>query len=153
MKILQCLPLLLLTACQIPTVYHSYQPIPIDGWSKNDTLTFALPASVPTGTFEVTVGVRYEMNYPYRNLWLAISHNTTDSLTYATDTLQLILADEKGNRHENSPGGLYQCSFPLRTGFPIAQEGTGRNFRIVHIMRDEPLRGLSDVGISITRKE
>ncbi|MDE5678756.1 MAG: gliding motility lipoprotein GldH [Phocaeicola sp.] len=147
------LPILSLAACQNNTVYHSYNPISTEGWRKNDTLVYFLPASINTGVYDLTIGIRYQEAYSYRDIWLEISHNTKDTLTYVTDTLQLFLADETGNRIGNSPGGLYQCELPYKASFPIRTEGNTRTFRIVHIMTDNPLTGISDVGIRISQPE
>ena len=72
-----CLPIvcLLLAACNSNTVYHSYQSIPTMGWSKGDTLVYTLPTSIPTGTYKMTIGIRHQENYPYRDLWLGISQS------------------------------------------------------------------------------
>ena len=100
-----CLPIiyLLLTACHSNTVYHSYQSIPTTGWSKSDTLVYTLPASIPAGTYEMTIGIRHQESYPYRDLWINISTNVKDTSTYTTDTLQLFLADKTGNWTEMVP--------------------------------------------------
>lgn len=150
---LACLPVFLLAACQSHTVYHSYEPISPDGWAKSDTLVYALPASIPMGNYEMEIGIRFQESYPYRDIWLGISYNTLDTLTYVTDTLQLFLADEGGNKTGNSPGGLYQCDLNYNASFPIRVEGNARTFRIVHLMTDNPLIGISDVGIQLRKPE
>jgi len=148
-----CLPIiyLLLTACHSNTVYHSYQSIPTTGWSKSDTLVYTLPASIPAGTYEMTIGIRHQESYPYRNLWMNISTNVKDTSTYTTDTLQLFLADKTGNWNGNGPGGLYQFTKLYTPSFTIAQDSASRNIRIVHIMTDNPLKGISDVGIRLEK--
>lgn len=145
------LPILLLAACQSNIVYHSYEPVSPDGWAKSDTLVYTLPASVPAGNYEMEIGVRYQVSYPYKDIWLGISNNMQDTLTYATDTLHFFLFDDSGNKTGNSPGGLYQCELPYKASFPIHVEGNGRTFRIAHIMADQPLKGISDVGIRLRR--
>lgn len=148
-----CLPIiyLLLTACHSNTVYHSYNPIPTTGWSKSDTLVYTLPASIPAGTYEMTIGIRHQESYPYRDLWMNISTNVKDTSTYTTDTLQLFLADKTGNWNGNGPGGLYQFTKLYTPSFTIAQDSASRNIRIVHIMTDNPLKGISDVGIRLEK--
>ena len=150
-----CLPIiyLLLTACHSNTVYHSYQSIPTTGWSKSDTLVYTLPNSIPAGNYEAEIGIRYQESYPYRDIWLEVSHNTKDTLTYVTDTLQLFLVDEAGNKTGNGLCGLYQCNLPYKAFIPIRTEGSTRTFRIVHIMRDNPLTGISDIGIQLRKLE
>lgn len=149
------LPVLLwaATACQSNIVYHSYQPVSPDGWDKSDTLVYALPASVSAGKYEAEIDIRYRESYPYRDIWLGVSHNMQDTLIYTTDTLQLFLTDESGRRKGNSPAGLYQCNLPYKASFPIRMEGNTRTFRIVHIMTDRPLKGISDVGIRLRKAE
>ena len=150
-----CLPIiyLLLTACHSNTVYHSYQSIPTTGWSKSDTLVYTLPNSIPAGNYEAEIGIRYQESYPYRDIWLGVSHNTEDTLTYVTDTLQLFLVDEAGNKTGNGLCGLYQCNLPYKAFIPIRTEGSARTFRIVHIMTDNPLTGISDIGIQLRKLE
>ena len=131
------LPIIILAACQNNIIYHSYTPVPLDGWNKSDTLVYTLPNSIPAGNYEAEIGIRYQESYPYRDIWLEVSHNTKDTLTYVTDTLQLFLVDEAGNK----------------TSIPIRTEGSARTFRIVHIMTDNPLTGISDIGIRLRKPE
>lgn len=110
-----------------------------------------LPTSIPTGTYKMTIGIRHQENYPYRDLWLGISQSAKDTLTYSTDTLQLFLADETGNWNGDGPGGLYQFTRLYTPSFTIAQDSASRSIRIVHIMTDNPLKGISDVGIRLEK--
>ncbi|WP_455672939.1 gliding motility lipoprotein GldH [Phocaeicola sp.] len=147
-----CLPAcLLLAACHSNTVYHSYQPVATAGWDKGDTLVYTLPASVPAGTYEAEIGVRHQEAYPYRDLWVSISRNMQDTLIYTTDTLQVFLADETGNWKGDGPGGLYQLTQVYQPKFTITGKGSSRSIRIVHIMKDKPLIGVSDIGIRLRK--
>ena len=117
------------------------------------SLVYTLPNSIPAGNYEAEIGIRYQESYPYRDIWLGVSHNTEDTLTYVTDTLQLFLVDEAGNKTGNGLCGLYQCNLPYKAFIPIRTEGSTRTFRIVHIMRDNPLTGISDIGIQLRKLE
>ena len=129
------------------------QHLALDGWDKSDTLVYTLPNSIPAGNYEAEIGIRYQESYPYRDIWLEVSHNTKDTLTYVTDTLQLFLVDEAGNKTGNGLCGLYQCDLPYKASIPIRTEGSARTFRIVHIMTDNPLTGISDIGIRLRKPE
>lgn len=149
-----CLPLCLsLAGCHGNTVYHSYRPVPTTGWQQGDTLVYTLPATVPAGTYEAEIGIRHQEAYPYRDVWIGISQNMQDTLAYTTDTLRIFLADEAGNWNSVGTGGLYQLTETFRPKLVIAQEGESRSFRIVHIMKDKPLEGVSDIGIRLRRTE
>ena len=69
------LPIIILAACQNNIIYHSYTPVPLDGWNKSDTLVYTLPNSIPAGNYEAEIGIRYQESYPYRDIWLEVSHN------------------------------------------------------------------------------
>lgn len=116
------LPILILAACQNNIIYHSYAPVPLDGWDKSDTLVYTLPNSIPAGNYEAEIGIRYQESYPYRDIWLEVSHNTKDTLTYVTDTLQLFLVDEAGNKTGNGLCGLYQCDLPYKASILSVQK-------------------------------
>ena len=52
------LPILILAACQNNIIYHSYAPVPLDGWDKSDTLVYTLPnLSLPEITKQKSVSV------------------------------------------------------------------------------------------------
>ena len=112
-----------------------------------------IPRYFTAGNYEAEIGIRYQESYPYRDIWLEVSHNTKDTLTYVTDTLQLFLVDEAGNKTGNGLCGLYQCDLPYKASIPIRTEGSARTFRIVHIMTDNPLTGISDIGIRLRKPE
>ena len=44
-------------------------------------------------------------------------------------------------------------NLPYKAFIPIRTEGSTRTFRIVHIMRDNPLTGISDIGIQLRKLE
>ena len=33
-------------------IYHSYTPVPLDGWKNRDTIGYTLPNSIPAGNYE-----------------------------------------------------------------------------------------------------
>ncbi len=139
-----------LAACRENTVYHTYHPVPARGWARNDTLVYTLPASLPAGSYALEVGVRYKETYPYQNLWLGVAQvSLRHGETCFTDSLQLFLADERGATADNSPGGLNQYMVPFRS--VTIREGDSCAFRIVHIMKDNPLKGINDVGLRLRR--
>lgn len=143
---------LLLTACQSNTVYHSYQPVATTGWNKSDTLIYTLPETVPTGSYAIEIGIRHREAYPYRDLWLCISQNMQqDTLKFKTDSVRIFLADKKGNWKGTGPGGLYQYTCRYKPAFRIEQQGQARTFRIVQIMKDNPLAGVNDIGIRLIK--
>lgn len=128
-------------SCQENTLYHSYQPVDATGWSKNDTLVYALDSTLNgKESYAFQIGIRHKDSYPYRDLWLKINE----------DTLHLYLADSIGQWKGKGIGDLRQLQFPVT--LPMEPEDSLREFRIHHLMKDEPLSGISDIGIAIQKR-
>lgn len=149
-KITVCL-LLLFTACQENIIYHSYQPIHSEGWYRNDTLTYTFKSPmVYENLHEWQIGIRHLDSYPYQDLWIGIIPFTKDSLTqYKTDSIHLYLADSNGNWEGTGIGELRQ--FTQKNLFQPVQ---GKNdtiigFKIIHLMQDNPLPKIYDIGLRI----
>ena len=132
---------LLTLACQNHTYYHSYQPIESMGWYKNDTLLFSLDSVITNGnTYELQLGIRHKDSYLYRDLWLTINQ----------DTVHIYLADSIGHWMGSGIGELRH--FTKRIPIKV-QEDSIKELRIIHIMQDNPLVGIHDVGVSIQDKD
>lgn len=139
----------IMTACDSRTVYHTYLPIPQKGWGKSDTLFFHVPVNDSLTLLHLTAGVRNESNYPYRNLYLFISHNLEDSAKWETDTLEVELTDKEGRWRGTGWGSLYQSTLPMKS-IGIRRAGS-YTIKVTHGMKDEVLKGISDIGIKIDK--
>lgn len=135
--------------CDTRTVYHTYLPVPQKGWGKNDTLFFHVPLSDSLTLLYLTAGVRNESSYPYQNLYLFVSHNLEDSAQWKTDTLEFKLTDKEGRWKGTGWGSLYQSTLPMKSaGLRHAGHYT---IKVTHGMKDEVLKGVSDIGIEIEK--
>lgn len=168
-----------LTACHTDTVYHVYHPVSVNGWSKQDTLVYMLPDSLKEGCYQLEISVRHTEAYPYRDIWIELASEqekpqqtytsqtepkdsleipqleaSADSMIWIRDTLHLYLADEKGRWIKGGTiGSLYQFSAPAQ--WFCLNNKRGKTIRLIHIMKDNPLTGIHDIGIRLfqTREE
>lgn len=145
--LLMCLAAMLSMACRWDnTLYHSYQPV-AEEWRQTDTLRFLLPRMERGEVCRMAVGVRYADNYPYRSLWLVVSHNLTDSTEILVDTLECMLTDKKGIPIGKGMSSLYQLEIPYNI---IEADGSGTPIvTVTHCMRGEPLEGICDIGLHL----
>ena len=103
-----------LYACQPSTVYYSYEAIPTEGWRKCDTLSFILPNTLAPSTYHMEVGIRHSGKYPYRDVWLELTHYIPSETELhewkeQKDTIHIYLANKKGNwKSTGTTGGHYQ---------------------------------------------
>lgn len=104
----------------------------------------------PNAEYEVTIELTTNRSYPYRDLWLQIDQDLTDSLV-RIDTLRCLLANEYGRWLGGSAGGLNQLSLAYRSFLPRDSVSHYR-LAIRHAMDDERLRGVEKVGIKLVMK-
>lgn len=139
---------LLSAGCHAPERYHAFRTLPVEGWTRGDTLCFALPRQTHTMSCRATIEIRHTGRYPYRSLWLLVSHNTTDSLQFRTDTIECALTDAHAHFDGTGINDLYQKSFPLS---PMTlKAGTSPIIRVVPFMKDRFLPGITDIGVRLT---
>lgn len=134
------LALLLTVSCQDNTIYHSFQPVNATGWNKSDTLLYSLPEAIIPSSYQYEIGIRHKDSYKYRDIWLTINQ----------DTVHLYLADSIGNWKGNGIGEMRQLTFPVQLNF-LPQDSI-QTFGITHIMQDNPIRGIYDIGIKIKKR-
>ena len=137
------------TACDEQTVYHSFQSLPTEGWQRNDTLFFNVSVADSATLYNVSVEVRNRNNYPYQNLPLLIYYDSPEIPNIKRDTLELRLADNAGIWLGDGWGGLYQSTLPA--GFIRIGKAGEYRFKIIHLLPDEVLPGINDVGIKLKR--
>lgn len=128
-------------------MYHSYQSLPSKGWEKSDTLFFHIPISDSLRDLHLSVEVRNESNYPYQDLYLFVSHNLQDSITWSVDTVMLTLANKEGKWLGTGWGSLYQSATPMKS--VVTKHPGNYTFKVTHGMKDNNLQGINDIGIKI----
>lgn len=104
-----------------------------------------------SGSYKMEVGIRHLESYKYRDLWLEINHNLQDSTLFQKDTLHIYLADSIGNWLGKGIGGLTQYAVDVCT-YNIPDTTThAPTFYITHLMNDQPLESIHNMGIKISQ--
>ena len=114
-------------------------------------LTYSFHVSDVELPYDFLLVVRHNEVYPYQNMWLFCTFGIDDTLPpMLTDTIEFFLADDRGRWLGN--GGLQHIEMPVlfEQCYQIPDTGQYR-FTIQHGMRDELLRGISDVGVIVNR--
>ena len=141
--------LLLLASCSDGEVYYRFHHIDKGKWYRDSTLRFTMDSlDTRAGVaYDVTIEISSGHIYPYRNIWLQINHNLTDTLL-RSDTVQYRLADDHGKWLGSGAGGLNQLSLPFLTSIPL---DTAHHYRlaIAQVMNDDPLTGIEKVGLKV----
>jgi gliding motility-associated lipoprotein GldH len=129
-------------------IYHDYQSTAADGWKKKDTLKMEILPSDSACVVSLFAEVRNGLNYPYSNLYLVVKQNLTDSIHWQTDTIHFTLADSLGRWTGIGGGHFYQSSAYVRT-LRLPPHPKHTVIRVSHGMKDDVLKGISDVGFRL----
>ena len=141
--------MLVMGACQRkPVMTHArFVHLPAAGWQRTLPLAFTPEYDDSAATYDITLAVRHDNSYRYRNLSMIVDVITADS-TVNRQTVDMLLADEYGNWTGGGFGALYQTTVPIvRSVTP----DKARSIVLWQAMGDcDNLRGLVNVGIIAT---
>lgn len=140
---------LLLTACD-STVFHSYNPVAGSRWTATDTLCYSYAPSGAGGyrEYDFRIGVRTTAAYGFKNLVMRLDGFLPgDSLPFLTDTVVCGIYDDDGWRRGTTAGLLYQVESGTGHFGPVKCDTL--LFRLSHLMDNDTLCGVSDVGLKL----
>lgn len=118
-------------------------------WKLDNIAEFKPEISDTSSINNIYFTIRSGSAYPFRNIWLFVN-TVSPSGKSMTDTLQYILADEKGKWYGRGFGDVRELNLPFKTGIYFPEKGT-YHIRIGHGMRTENLKGVYDIGLRIER--
>lgn len=134
---------LTLTACS-DVAYSHFEEIDNNGWKGAEVVNFKPVLEDSTALYDLEIAVRHSNDYPFQNLWLYVAFR--ENYDIKVDTVQLILADEWGRWHGDGHGVVKTFASPYKKGYKLP-EGTSFGVTIRHAMRQDPLQGITDVGL------
>jgi gliding motility-associated lipoprotein GldH len=144
----------LLCGCAENVVFQSDAPVPDGAWSNalKPAFTFAITDTV--NTHDVYIDVRHTTEYAYSNLYLFVDLEGPGGRS-KRDTVECLLADPMGRWLGKGTGFIVasrtrdaKVLYKLGNRFPAPGQYT---IRLEQAMRDNPLPGIIDVGVSIER--
>ncbi|MGL5317653.1 MAG: gliding motility lipoprotein GldH [Bacteroidales bacterium] len=139
-----------LFSCLEKDAYSQFHAIKNMEWGTKDTLTFQSQLTDTLRNYLIELEIRKDVKYPYRDLWLEIAIQQ-DSVIQRCDTLHLFLSDKHGRPMGTGFGTLYQQSDTLGQNF-MPDNSHPYLIKVRHLMSDDFLYGISDVGIRISKK-
>lgn len=140
--------ILLLASCD--NLFHQY--CAVGGcWVSSDTLTFTYSAREGEERLlcNFDIEVRSNSDYRYKELFLRVERLSKLQRDTVVDTLLCELFDDKGYRKGSAAGILQQTGFTVDT-LEVLPDDT-LTIKISHLMDDECLQGVSDVGVRLSR--
>lgn len=144
-----CLFIWQLYACNNNLIYTNSIPFTGEEWDLENIPSFEPQITDTACSNNIYFTIRTGTAYPFQNLWLFVT-TTSPAGKSITDTLQYMLADEKGKWFGKGFGDVHELNLPFKTNVYFPEEGI-YSFKVRHGMRAEILKGVYDIGLRIER--
>lgn len=140
-----------LLSCGEPPFYEETRTLESHSWPADEELTFTFDIQDTQTAFDFLVNLRHSEAYPYSNLYLFMQLDFPNGKK-SIDTLECVLADERGKWNGKTPGSLVDHRIIVngRRIFPLKGEYT---VHIKQAMRQDPLPEIYDVGFALKKFE
>ncbi|MCL2650467.1 MAG: gliding motility lipoprotein GldH [Candidatus Azobacteroides sp.] len=138
----------LLSACTNKNTYTCFRSFKNAEWDKDSIPHFEINISDTINPHQIFVETRNNNLYPYQNIWLFIEIKTPSG-NIRKDTLSFDLADNFGKWYGKGIN-IHRLVVPYEKSIIFRQQGN-YTFSIRHGMRDDVLKGISEVGIKLTK--
>jgi len=149
LKTLLFLSVLLISSCDSSGVYDKYKSISNAGWEKNSKQCFDVNIKDTIQEYNFILNIRNNNEYPYRNVFFFVNTHFPDS-TVSRDTIEVVLADKKGQWLGEGFGEIKTSKFMLQHSIRFPQKGD-YTFEVMQGMRCDTLKGIEDIGIRIEK--
>ncbi len=138
---------IILSSCISGKIADQNEVINPDGWLIADSVAFTVTVEDTTQAVDFFVNIRNQTSYRYSNLILFLDTRFPDG-RISRDTLECFLAKPDGEWSGSGIGSRKQSSLLLKRNviFPLSGSYI---FVFRQAMRDNPLKGISDIGITI----
>jgi gliding motility-associated lipoprotein GldH len=141
----------LFTSCDSNRIFEENKAIPESGWNVNDIKKFDVDIKDPSTPANFYINIRNADGYPYYNVVLFIK-TTFPNGKMSNDTLDCILADEKGKWLGSGIGDIYDNQIPFKRNVRFPLPGT-YSFEIQQGTRKDDIPLIMDVGLRIEKAE
>lgn len=136
-----------ITSCKT-NIYEDISTINNALWQYNDTLSFDINITKTKQPYNVYIDIENTNNYKYSNLFLFVSITAPDNSTIV-DTIDIFMADYKGKWVGKEKNNNYFGNYLYKRGVVFPNTGIYKT-TIVQGMRDDELKGITKLGISVS---
>ena len=139
--------LVAMSACDPKMIIDEYKPIAARSWSYDNTPEFTIEVMDTSQRYNLYFNLRNTGNYGYNNLFVLFHIKAPDGKE-DTKRLNFLLADNDGRWLGKGLGDLYDNQILVLKEMRFDKAGK-YTFAIEQNMRDNPLVGITDVGLRI----
>ncbi|MBK6523772.1 MAG: gliding motility lipoprotein GldH [Bacteroidia bacterium] len=140
---------ILFTSCNKNVIYTEYRKFNENEWYAKDKAVFDVDVKDNTSLNNISLMVRHADAYPYSNIFLFLETTYPDGKV-EKDTLEVILANGKGEWMGSGAGDIFDFKVPIKKNVKFPMTGTYK-FAFQQAMRTDPLPLVMDFGFEIEK--
>lgn len=139
----------LFTSCNKNVIYTEYRKFNENEWYAKEKAVFEVDVKDNASLNNISLMVRHADAYPYSNIFLFLETTYPDG-KIEKDTLEVILANGKGEWMGSGAGDIFDFKVPIKKNvkFPLVGKYT---FAFQQAMRTDPLPLIMDFGFEIEK--
>jgi gliding motility-associated lipoprotein GldH len=138
-----------LAACQTIPLSEQNTIHPDHQWNSAKPEKYLFNITDTNNLYKVVFVIRHHNKYHYKNIWVELSHSSTNEKAQ-TETFNLNLADDQKGWLGTGMDDIYDQRIPLYSK-PIKLKLGLHTFIIKHTMREDPLENILSTGIRIEK--
>jgi len=139
----------ILTSCDRNRVFDENKEIQNTVWNRHNIISFKVPVADTLSINKIFVNIRHSGQYEKSNMYLFI--NIIDpSGNKLRDTVNCILADDKGKWYGSGLGDIFSCQILYKNNISFPHSGN-YTFELEQAMRMDNLKNVEDVGIRVEK--
>ena len=139
---------LMMAACDRSVVYNHYEHVDNEGWERNDTMHFYVPPIKQAGTYHQQLMLRTNNQLPFLGISVIVEQDIYPVGRKLRKRIYCKLVEQNG--HVIGSGiSCYQYTFDVDS--VQLNEGDSLHMYVMHYMKQENMKGISDVGILISQ--
>lgn len=137
----------LFQSCTNESLINTFESVPHQNWTYIKPIKASLVVTDSTKAYQIYVNFRHTSDYRYANLWLRF-HIIGPDKKQIIERQEFQLALPNGQWLGKGSGSLYSYELIYKENYKFKTKG---NYAIIveQNMRDNPLRGVNDVGLRI----
>ena len=139
---------LMMAACDRAVVYNHYEHVDNEGWERADTMHFHVPPIKQAGTYRQQLLLRTNNQLPFLGLSVIVEQDIYPMGRKLRKRIDCELVEKNGHVMGNGIS-CYQYTFDVDS--IELNEGDSLHMYVMHYMKLENMKGISDVGILISQ--
>lgn len=148
-KFLAILFILSLSACDFNVKYQGDNEIENSSWKISNVLVHNVDIMDTMEVYNMFISVRNTVDYKYENLFMFVTTKFPNG-KIAKDTLECILADKMGKWYGKGTGKYRDSKILFKPRVRFPQNGK-YTIEIQQAMREDPMEGISNIGIILEK--